>query len=225
MTTLQKLSAAERIAQGKVHQALSLVSYEPAVAKAMTFVFSDTLICDDAESAKKVTFSDQVHVKSVTLAGDVYDPSGSLTGGSAPSSSGILIRVQELLALERKLFDATRTLEEDEKDAEKAKKKREEWKACTRELEIKEHELKLEEEQVAGSNAAQASLSYVPPVLLLTLLTLCHRLVVKWRSLSKALRTFEKPSKPPRTNKRRLTTSAKGCNATWTSSRITKKAK
>ena len=70
----------------------------------MAFVFGETLICADAETAKKVTFHPSVGgAKSVTLDGDIYDPSGTLSGGSAPSSNGTLVRVQELLDIERRL--------------------------------------------------------------------------------------------------------------------------
>jgi len=138
--------------------ALSLVGYPEDVANAMAFVFGDTLICDDAESAKLVTFSPQVGgVRSVTLEGDVYDPSGTLSGGSAPSGSGTLVKVQELLEAERKLDGAKRKLDELEKAEAKGKEGRDRWKKLSRELEIKEHEMRLLEEQVEGSNAARVS--------------------------------------------------------------------
>jgi structural maintenance of chromosome 2 len=157
----QKLSSATKLAPGKVRLALSLVGYPEDVANAMAFVFGDTLVCDDAESAKLVTFSPQVGgVRSVTLEGDVYDPSGTLSGGSAPSGSGTLVKVQELLEAERKLSDAKRRLDELEKAEAKGKDGRDRWKKLSRELEIKEHEMRLLEEQVEGSNAARVSLSF-----------------------------------------------------------------
>jgi structural maintenance of chromosome 2 len=152
----QKLSSATKLAPGKVRLALSLVGYPEDVANAMTFVFGDTLVCDDAESAKLVTFSPQVGgVRSVTLDGDVYDPSGTLSGGSAPSGSGTLVKVQELLEAERKVGDAKRRLDELEMTEAKGKEGRDRWKKLSRELEIKEHEMRLLAEQVEGSNAAR----------------------------------------------------------------------
>jgi len=128
----------------------------------MAFVFGDTLVCDDAETAKLVTFSPQVGgVRSVTLDGDVYDPSGTLSGGSAPSSSGTLVKVQELLEAERKLGDAKGRLQVLEREEEKGREGREKWKKLARELEIKEHEMRLLEEQVGGSNATRVSFVFV----------------------------------------------------------------
>ena len=59
----QKLRSATRLAPGKVRLALSLVGYSEEVSSAMSYVFSDTLICDDAASAKPATFSKEVGVK------------------------------------------------------------------------------------------------------------------------------------------------------------------
>ncbi|KAG6829207.1 hypothetical protein H0H92_005336 [Tricholoma furcatifolium] len=151
----KQIDAAQRLAPGKVRPALSLVTYDDEVANAIAYVFSDNFICDDAESAKRVTFSREVGVRSVTLDGDVYDPSGTLSGGSAPSGSGILVRVQALLAVGVQLSEAREELEALEDDETRTRKVREEWRQLCRELEMKEHEAKLMEEQVEGSNASR----------------------------------------------------------------------
>jgi len=63
-----------------VRPALSLVSYPDEVAEAITFLFNDMLICDDAASAQAVTLARSVGVRSVTLDGDVYEPSRTMSG-------------------------------------------------------------------------------------------------------------------------------------------------
>jgi structural maintenance of chromosome 2 len=152
---LQKLQNAKHLAPGKVRPALSLVGYPEEVAEAIAFVFSDTLICDDAASAQAVTFARQVGVRSVTLDGDVYDPSGTMSGGAAPSGSGVLVRAQELRAVEERVAAARRTLAEFEREEVARRAARDKWKERKRELEIKEHELRLLEEQVGSSNASR----------------------------------------------------------------------
>ncbi|KII90449.1 hypothetical protein PLICRDRAFT_157597 [Plicaturopsis crispa FD-325 SS-3] len=149
----QKLQAATKLAPGKINLALSLVGYPEEVAPAMSYVFGDTLIAADADAAKAVTFS--AGARSVTLAGDVYDPSGTLSGGSAPSGSGVLVRVQELLQAEEKLRIAQEKMDTLRVKDEKERKGRDAWKQGKRELDIKMHELRLMEEQVGGSNAAR----------------------------------------------------------------------
>jgi structural maintenance of chromosome 2 len=152
---LQKLQNARHLAPGKVRPALTLVSYPDEVAEAIAFVFNDTLICDDAASAQAVTFARNVGVRSVTLDGDVYEPSGTMSGGAAPSGSGVLVRAQELRAAEERVANARKTLETLEREEAKGRSAREAWRARTRKVEIEEHELRLLQEQVGTSNAAR----------------------------------------------------------------------
>ncbi|KZT55562.1 condensin complex subunit SMC2 [Calocera cornea HHB12733] len=150
----EKLAAANKIAPGKVSVALSLVGYENEVKAAMSYVFGDTLICADSTSAQAVTFAPQVGMKSVTLDGDVYDPSGTLSGGSKPSGSGILVKVMELKECEGKLEEAERNKAQVEKEWEQSRQKATKWEEKKRELEIKSHEMRLLQERVSGGNAA-----------------------------------------------------------------------
>ncbi|KZO91923.1 condensin complex subunit SMC2 [Calocera viscosa TUFC12733] len=150
----EKLNAANKIAPGKVNVALSLVGYENEVKAAMSYVFGDTLICADSASAQAVTFARQVGMKSVTLEGDVYDPSGTLSGGSKPSGSGLLVKVMELKECEGKLQEAERSRAQVEKEWEQSREKAKKWEERRRELEIKTHEMSLLEERVSGGNAA-----------------------------------------------------------------------
>jgi len=123
----------------------------------MAHTFGGAFICDDAETAKKVTFNKSVNIRSVTLAGDTYDPSGTLSGGSAPPSSGILVQVQTLLDVETELAHAQGQLSEAERNwnGDDIRRRRDNWKRLAREMDIKSHELGLAEEQVGESNAAR----------------------------------------------------------------------
>ena len=71
-------------------------------------MFDDTLICDDAASAQAVTFARNVGVRSVTLDEDVYEPSGTMSGGAAPSRSRLLVRVLEMRGAEERVEIARR---------------------------------------------------------------------------------------------------------------------
>ncbi|CDO76576.1 hypothetical protein BN946_scf184950.g2 [Trametes cinnabarina] len=150
-----KIERAKRMTGGKARLALSLIGYPEEVVNAMFFVFGSTFICDDAETAKQVTFSREIGVRSVTLDGDVYDPSGTLSGGSAPNSSGVLLKVQELLEAEGNLQAARERLAVLEREDERIRGMRENWRALSRDLSIKEHELGLLEQQVNGSSASR----------------------------------------------------------------------
>jgi len=125
----------------------------------MGFVFGSTFVCKDSETAKKVTFSKEIGgARSVTLEGDVYEPSGTLSGGAAPTSSGILVKVQDLLDVEIRLDEVKGRLDALEKENERDRDKRERWNAASRNLQIKEHEKKLFGEQLSDSNASRVNL-------------------------------------------------------------------
>jgi structural maintenance of chromosome 2 len=66
-----------------VWHALTHVGYPDGVAEAIAFTFGTALdCCDEAASAIAVTFSREVGVRTVTLEGDVYEPSGTMSGGA-----------------------------------------------------------------------------------------------------------------------------------------------
>lgn len=150
----EKIGAAQKLAPGKVDLALSLIGYDNEVSAAMVYVFGSTLVCQDAETAKKVTFDPAVRMKSVTLDGDVYDPSGTLSGGSAPNSSGVLVTLQKLNELNSQLSAHERELSELQALMGKEKKKLDSARRLKQELDLKSHEIKLTEDQIGGNSSS-----------------------------------------------------------------------
>lgn len=147
--TAEKLGAAERLAPGKVHLALNLIGYDHEVEKAMEYVFGNTLICADADSAKRVAFDPHVRVKTVTLDGDIYDPMGTLSGGSTSSgSNGILVKLQRLNAMTRKHKELSGQLNEVKKQIHYEQELMTNCRALKKELDLKEHEIKLSEQKL-----------------------------------------------------------------------------
>ncbi|KAK3112061.1 Structural maintenance of chromosomes protein 2 [Teratosphaeriaceae sp. CCFEE 6253] len=120
----------------------------------MEYVFGNTLVTADAATAKKVTFDPNVRLKSVTVEGDVYDPSGTLSGGSAAQGSGVLLTLQKLNAITTELGQEEEKLEELEramaKDAQKLKSARQ----IQQELDLKSHEIQLAESQIASNSSS-----------------------------------------------------------------------
>ncbi|MCJ1292112.1 Structural maintenance of chromosomes protein 2 [Xylographa carneopallida] len=150
----EKVGAAQKLAPGKVDLALSLIGYEDEVSAAMEYVFGSTLVCEDAETAKRVTFDPSVRMKSVTLEGDVYDPSGTLSGGSPSNSSGVLVTLQRLNALNKELAAQEASLQDLQSLMAKEKKKMDSARNIKQELDLKSHEIKLTEEQIGGNSSS-----------------------------------------------------------------------
>lgn len=149
-----KIGAAQKLAPGKVDLALSLIGYEDEVSAAMDYVFGSTLVCEDADTAKKVTFDPSVRLKSVTLDGDVYDPSGTLSGGSSPNSSGVLVTLQKLNDINIQLLKHEVELSELQAMMTKEKKMLDSARKLKQNLDLKLHEIKLTEEQINGNSSS-----------------------------------------------------------------------
>ncbi|EHK99918.1 putative Structural maintenance of chromosomes protein 2 [Glarea lozoyensis 74030] len=156
----EKIGAAQEIAPGKVDLALSLIGYDDEVSTAMDYVFGNTLICADAATAKRVTFDPSVRMKSITLEGDSYDPSGTLSGGSSPNSSGVLVTLQKLNELTRELSRNETALSALQSKMAREKQKLDQAKKIKQELDLKSHEIKLTEEQI-GSNSSSSIIQEV----------------------------------------------------------------
>lgn len=155
----EKVGAAQRIAPGKVDLALSLIGYDKDVSAAMDFVFGTTLICQDADTAKRVTFDPAVRLKSVTLDGDVYDPSGTLSGGSSPNSSGVLVILQKLNEVSKELERQQHELIQLQELMRKEATKMVAIKSTKQELDLKKHEVSLTEQQIQGNSASSIILA------------------------------------------------------------------
>src|SRR5271170_3134864 len=118
----------------------------------MEYVFGSTFICADADTAKLVTFNPAVRMRCVTVEGDVYDPSGTLSGGSSPSSSGILIQIQKLNEISKQLESYKIELRELVAVMDSQGKKTEDARKLKQQLDLKEHEIKLSEEQINSNS-------------------------------------------------------------------------
>ncbi|KAL1885688.1 Structural maintenance of chromosomes protein 2 [Paecilomyces lecythidis] len=150
----EKIGAAQKLAPGSVDLALSLIGYDEEITAAMEYVFGNTLICRDADTAKRVTFDPSVRMKSVTLDGDVYDPSGTLSGGSSPNSSGVLVILQKLNEVNRDLKTKERLLATLQETMKREKKRLDSARAIKQELDLKTHEIRLTEEQINSNSSS-----------------------------------------------------------------------
>ncbi len=136
--------------------ALDLVGYDDEVGNAMKFVFGRTLVCKDMESANKITFDRNVYSRSVTLDGDVADPSGTMSGGSSARNGPPTL---ELLS---NLSDSEAQLEEKQKIVSKLSSqlaeietKARQFRQLTSELEMKQHEAQLLEQRLGESKVGR----------------------------------------------------------------------
>ncbi|NXP08052.1 SMC2 protein, partial [Thinocorus orbignyianus] len=129
--------------------ALCLVGYEPELQKAMEYVFGTTLICNNMDNAKKVTFDKRIMARSVTLDGDIFDPQGTLHGGNCwfysynTTAAPILSKLQEMKDVAVELRTKESELESVEKELASLKNAAEKYRQLKQQWEMKSEEAEL----------------------------------------------------------------------------------
>ncbi|XP_023800124.1 structural maintenance of chromosomes protein 2 [Cyanistes caeruleus] len=126
-----------------LHLALSLIVYEPELQKAMEYVFGTTLVCNNMDNAKKVTFDKRIMTRSVTLDGDVFDPQGTLHGGASSQATPILSKLQEVKDVEIELKKKESELVAVENELASLKTVAERYQQLKQQLEMKSEEAEL----------------------------------------------------------------------------------
>ncbi|XP_013783818.1 structural maintenance of chromosomes protein 2-like [Limulus polyphemus] len=139
--TLKKAEAL--VGKENVHTALSLVGYEKEVEAAMKYVFGSTLVCPSMNTAKEVTFAEGIKKRTVTLDGEVFDPSGTLSGGAMPQSSSVLLHLIQLKEFQDELNTKQKQLQEIEKEVSSLKKVADKYRSLKQRYDLKQHEMEL----------------------------------------------------------------------------------
>ncbi|XP_030092877.1 structural maintenance of chromosomes protein 2 [Serinus canaria] len=134
-----------------LHLALSLIGYESELQKAMEFVFGTTLVCNNMDNAKKVTFDKRIMTRSVTLDGDVFDPQGTLHGGASSQAAPILSKLQEVKDVEIELKKKESELAAVENELASLKKVAERYQQLKQQWEMKSEEAELMHKKLCQS--------------------------------------------------------------------------
>ncbi|NXH22560.1 SMC2 protein, partial [Bucco capensis] len=147
-----KINLAQTLAgNGNLHLALSLVEYEPELLKAMEYIFGATFVCNNMDNAKKVTFDKKIMTRTVTLDGDVFDPQGTLHGGTSSQAAPILCKLQEMKDVGAELKKKESELETVEKELASLKNVAEKYQQLKQQWEMKSEEAELLQRNVHQS--------------------------------------------------------------------------
>lgn len=149
------LKLAKSVAPGNVELALNLIGYEDEVSRAMEFIFGTSLICKDAETAKRVTFHPQIRARSITLDGDIYDPEGTLSGGSRNTKNSLLIDIQTFNAASKRLSEMELELKQINSKIAEYEQTSQKTKSLQNELNLANHKLSLAKKSLAANSATQ----------------------------------------------------------------------
>ena len=138
-----------------VTTAINLIGYPEEVEAAMAYIFGSTLICEDAKTAEKVTFHDKIRLKSVTKDGDVYDPAGTLSGGSRAETQSILLHITKLNEAKEKLHVLDSRIAMNRKELKGLQQMNKKFAAKAQKLEVEQHKLQILKERMGHSKLGQ----------------------------------------------------------------------
>ncbi|GAU36209.1 hypothetical protein TSUD_363640 [Trifolium subterraneum] len=143
VTSRVQVAAVELVGKENAEIALSLVGYEEELKKAMEYVFGSTFVCKTPDAAKKVAFSSNIRTTSVTLEGDIFQPSGLLTGGSRKGSGDLLRQLHAVAEAESKLSVHQSRLSKIEEKIAELLPLQKKFKDLKAQLELKSYDLSL----------------------------------------------------------------------------------
>jgi structural maintenance of chromosome 2 len=153
----RQISLAHTVSRGLATPALSLVTFPEEVRPAMEFAFGNFFVCKDAATANAVTFHPDIRAACVTLDGDMFDPAGTLEGGSAGAGAAggaaqaMLNRLAAAQQGMRWLEGARAELTSLEGQLGQLSKASTAYAALTSDVELCQHEARLMQDRVGAS--------------------------------------------------------------------------
>lgn len=148
--------AVQLVGAENVRTAISLVDYDPLLQPAVAFIFGNHFVCKDSATAQKLAFHPDILTPCVTLEGDLFSPSGLLTGGSRRGGS-LLIRLHELSEMEAALTSDEAILQKTIQALEGLSDAYKQHSQLTRQLEVRTHKLETAESRIQQSEHSQLS--------------------------------------------------------------------
>ena len=116
--------------------ALDLLDYPPELHNTIAYVFGNFFICETEEIAEKISFDPNFRRRAVTLAGDSYNPDGTLSGGESIRSSYIIESI-EYKKCEESIMNNQKKLTQLQKQLNEVESARERFLNIKNELDMK----------------------------------------------------------------------------------------
>ncbi|KAL7563201.1 hypothetical protein ACA910_014475 [Epithemia clementina (nom. ined.)] len=138
-TVCKKASEIAESANSKASPAIELVGFDEEVRNAVEYVFGSSIIVDGTKPANQIC--DATKTRTVTLEGDVYDPSGTISGGSSNQLGTTLTKLSELRTSSAHLDEQSKNLEQLDSKLRSLKSKHSEYERLSNDLAMAEAEL------------------------------------------------------------------------------------
>lgn len=133
----------------QVYPAVELVGFDEEIRNAVEFVFGSSLVVNDDDAANKIC--DLTKTRTVTIQGDVYDPSGTISGGSNKNLS-TLQKLTELLMATSDLNEQKKMHDAIKSRWDELRAKYESYEKLSGELELVNSELSIVEKHLSQTS-------------------------------------------------------------------------
>uniref|UniRef100_A0A1Q3EXC9 Structural maintenance of chromosomes protein n=1 Tax=Culex tarsalis TaxID=7177 RepID=A0A1Q3EXC9_CULTA len=144
------------VGKGRAVTSLSCVEYDREIEPAMKFVFGGSFLAEDMNVAKQVTYHRQIMCRTVTLDGDVVDPSGTLSGGAKPKGGAVLLEVEEINQIQRALAQKEQEYQQVCAEISKLERVAQRFSQLKEQLDLMHYELKTLQARLAQTTFQQA---------------------------------------------------------------------
>jgi structural maintenance of chromosome 2 len=130
--------------------AIELVGFDEEVRSAIEYVFGSTIVVDGMKAANEIC--DATKTRTVTLEGDVYDPSGTISGGSKDKIGTTLTNLTKLAEATMELEKKRPQLEKVEAQLRDMQKASSSFDKLSAKLELAQAELEAAAKQLSQTN-------------------------------------------------------------------------
>ncbi|KXJ24162.1 Structural maintenance of chromosomes protein 2 [Exaiptasia diaphana] len=103
----------------------------------------------------QVTYDPKVKSKTVTVEGDIFDPSGTLTGGSKEKRKPILSKFDELIQAQNEIKNIENKLQKLKQEIENCKNVAVKYQQLKEQYDLKVHEAELAQERLKQTSHHQ----------------------------------------------------------------------
>jgi len=132
------------------HPAIELVGFDEEVRNAIEHVFGSTLVVDGMKAANSIC--DATKTRTVTLDGDVYEPSGLISGGSKDNLGSTLSKISQLTVASNELKEKSKQLKTVVNKLESMSSQSRQFEKLSGELEIATSELEAVEKHISQTS-------------------------------------------------------------------------
>jgi structural maintenance of chromosome 2 len=148
--SVDRATAIAESLEATAYPAIELVGFDEEVRGAVEYVFSSTIVVDGVKAANQIC--DAIKVRTVTLDGDVYDPSGTISGGSKDQLGSTLSKLCELSVVTKEVFSKKEIFESLNKKYNGLKTASSQFEKLNASLNIAEAEMEAISKQLSQTN-------------------------------------------------------------------------